>query len=169
MAVRRRSASRRSRHARARAGGSRSDRVRAELLAHVKWFTDPAPHPTDWSLLASGPVIAAFALALVAIGVAAFVQRTVEEPRIARSLERFAPAARPVLGLHIGVGLVAAAALGMLFNPALHPNDDALGHLILGVEALCGALLLLGAWTRLASALLAMLGVIAMQPFTFES
>ena len=143
--------------------------MRADLLAHVKWFTDPAPHPTDWSLLLSGPVLAAFATALVVVAIAAYAQRAVPEPRLVRSLERFAGWGRPVLGAHLGIALMAAAALGMLFTPALHPPDDGLGHAILIVEALCGLLLLAGAWTRPASVLLALLGIVAMQPFTFES
>ena len=28
--------------------------MHADLLAHVKWFTDPENHPTDWSLLTTG-------------------------------------------------------------------------------------------------------------------
>ena len=143
--------------------------MRPDLLGHVKWFTDPAPHPTDWALLLSGPVLVAFAIALVAVAVAAVVQRTLPEPHAVRSLERFAGWGRPVLGAHVGIALVAAAALGMLFTPALHPAADGLGRAILVVEALCGVLLLAGAWTRPASVLLALLGIVAMQPFTFES
>ena len=37
------------------------------LARHVKWFTDPSRHPTDYSLLLTLPVIVAFALAGLAI------------------------------------------------------------------------------------------------------
>ena len=75
------------------------------LARHVKWFTDPSRHPTDYSLLLTFPVIAAFAVAGLAIAVAAWVQRNVEEPRIFRALERFAWLGPLVLGVHVGVAL----------------------------------------------------------------
>lgn len=139
------------------------------LARHVKWFTDPARHPTDYSLLLTLPVLLAFAVAAVAIAVAAVVQRTVPEPRIFRALERFAWLGPLVLGVHVGLALIAAAALGMLFAPSLRVHQDAFGLAFLVVEAACGLLLLLGIGTRVAAVALALLGVLAMQPFSFES
>jgi uncharacterized membrane protein YphA (DoxX/SURF4 family) len=143
--------------------------VRADLLVHVKWFTDPKAHPTDWSLLFSGPVLAAFAIAFAAAAVAYVIQHRVREPAIVKGLERFAGIAPTVLGLHVGIALFVSALLGILFSPNLRPNDELLGHAILVVEAMCGVMLLLGLATRAGSVLLALLGIIAMQPFTFES
>ncbi len=115
---------------------------------HVKWFTDPSLHPTDYSLLLTLPVIAAFGIAAIATAVAAFVQRRVPEPRIFRALERFAWLGPLVLGVHLGIALIVAAILGMLFVPSLR---------------------VLGFATRGAALALAMLGVVAMAPFNFES
>ena len=143
--------------------------MHADLLAHVKWFTDPKPHPTDWSLLLSIPVIVAFALALGAAAVAYVIQHRVREPALMQTFERFARIAPTVLGLHVGVALVASAALGILFSPNLHPNLDLLGRAILIVEAMCGLMLLLGLTTRAAAVLLALLGIVAMQPLSVES
>ena len=143
--------------------------MHADLLAHVKWFTDPTPHPTDWSLLLSVPVIVAFALALGAAAVAYVIQHRVREPALMQTFERFARIAPTVLGLHVGVALVASAALGILFSPNLHPNLDLLGRAILIVEAMCGLMLLLGLTTRAAAVLLALLGIVAMQPLSVES
>ena len=142
--------------------------MRADLAAHVKWFTDPQAHPTDWSLLLSVPVLAAFAAAFAAAGVAYVIQHRVREPAMMKAFERFAGIAPTVLGLHVGVALLVSALLGILFSPNLRPNDELLGHAILNVEAMCGLMLLLGLATRPASVLLALLGIIAMQPFTFE-
>jgi uncharacterized membrane protein YphA (DoxX/SURF4 family) len=143
--------------------------VHADVLAHVKWFTDPKAHPTDWSLLVSAPVLAAFAIALVAAGVAYVLQHRVPEPAVVKTFDRFARIAPTVLGLHVGVALLAAALLGILFSPNLRPNDEPLGQAILVVEAMCGLMLLLGLATRAGAILLAILGVIAMVPFSFES
>ncbi|HEV8228941.1 MAG TPA: hypothetical protein VGQ86_03205 [Candidatus Limnocylindria bacterium] len=137
--------------------------------AHVKWFTDPRPYPTDYSLLLTAPVIAAVAIALVAIAAAALVQRRLPEPHIFRSLERFAGLGPLVLGVHVGLALLVAAAVGWLFVPALVVERDALGVAILITEGACGLMLALGLGTRVAAVALALLGIVAMQPFSFES
>lgn len=139
------------------------------LARHVKWFTDPSQHPTDYSLLLTFPVIVAFAVAGLAIAAAAVVQRTVREPRIFRALEHFAWLGPLVLGLHLGVALIAAAALGMLFVPSLRVERDEFSFALLAAEAVCGILLVLGLGTRVAAVALALLGVVAMEPFNFES
>ena len=143
--------------------------MRPELVAHVKWFTDPLPHPTEWALLLTLPVLAAFAAALAAAGIAAIIQRRVAEPEALTWLERYAKTGPFVLGLHVGTALLVAAIVGVLFTPNLHPNDDLLGRVILIIEAMCGLMLLLGLATRAATVLLVVLGIMAMQPFTFES
>ena len=143
--------------------------VRSGLVPHVKWFTDPGPHPTDWSLLVSPPVIVAFAIALAAAALAFLIQRRVPEPRMMQLFDRFARIVPTVLGIHVGVALIASALLGVLFSPNLRPQDDLLGHAILVVEAMCGVMLLLGLATRPGAVLLALLGIIAMVPFSFES
>jgi uncharacterized membrane protein YphA (DoxX/SURF4 family) len=143
--------------------------VLGSLMRHVKWFTDPSRHPTDYSLLLTSPVIAAFAIASLATAVAAFVQRAVPEPRVFKVLERFAWLGPFVLGVHLGIALIAAAALGMLFVPSLRVEPDAFGLALLVAEGGCGVLLLVGFATRPAAVALALLGVVAMQPFSFES
>jgi uncharacterized membrane protein YphA (DoxX/SURF4 family) len=143
--------------------------VLGSLARHVKWFTDPSRHPTDYSLLLTLPVVAAFAVAGLAIAVAAHFQRNVPEPRLFRALERFAWVGPLALGVHVGIALIAAATLGMLFVPSLRVERDAFGFALLAVEAACGLLLLVGLGTRFAAVALALLGVVAMQPFSFES
>jgi uncharacterized membrane protein YphA (DoxX/SURF4 family) len=138
-------------------------------LAHVKWFTDPSRHPTDYSLLLTVPVISAVAIALGAVGVAYFIQHRVTEPRVFAALERHAGLGPLALGLHVGSALVAAALLGMLFVPSLRVVTDDEGAVILGWELLVGVAIALGAGTRAAAVGLAILGVIAMMPFSFES
>ncbi len=138
------------------------------MLEHVKWFTDP--FPTQYDRLLSWPVALAFVLALVAIGVAYWIQHNVPEPAAARALERFARYGPLTLGLHTGIALIVAAIFGLLFVPSLHVEDKgALGGVILVMEAIAGVSILLGLATRAGAAILALLGVVAMQPFTFES
>src|SRR5207245_1081991 len=54
------------------------------ILPHVKWFTDPRPHPTRYDLLLTWPVIGAFVIALVAVGVAYVIQHRVPELKAVR-------------------------------------------------------------------------------------
>jgi len=141
-----------------------------ESLDHVKWFVDPAAFPTRYDLLLTPAVLVALALALVAVGIAAFIQSRYPEPRPVKILERFAPIAPTVLGLHLGVALFVAAVVGLLFVPSLQiPSDNAFGFAILTIEAMCGLMILFGVATRAGAVLLGILGIVAMVPFTFES
>ena len=139
------------------------------ILPHVKWFTDPRPHPTRYELLLSWPVIGAFLIALAAAGVAYLIQHRVPEPRAVRSLERYAKTGPLALRIALGVSLAAAAIAGWLFVPSLPVERDAAGYAILGVETLCGLLILFGLFTRAAAVVLAILGALAMFPFNVES
>ncbi len=139
------------------------------IVPHVKWFIDPRPHPTRYELLLSWPVIGAFLIALAAAGVAYLIQHRVPEPRAVRSLERYAKSGPLALRIALGVSLAAAAIAGWLFVPSLPVERDAAGYAILGVETLCGLLILFGLFTRAAAVVLAILGALAMFPFSVES
>jgi uncharacterized membrane protein YphA (DoxX/SURF4 family) len=139
------------------------------ILAHVKWFTDPRAHPTRYDLLLSWPVLVALAISAAAVGVAYFFQHKVPEPRGLRALERFARTGPLTLRIALGVSLIAAALEGWLFVPSLPLEPGFGGKLLAVIEVFCGLLLLSGLFTRFAAMLLALLGVIAMVPFSFES
>jgi uncharacterized membrane protein YphA (DoxX/SURF4 family) len=140
------------------------------VLEHVKWFTDPSLHPTRYELLFSVPVLLAFAAGLAAIGIAYWIQHNIPEPEIARALERFAAYGPLALGLHLAIALLVASALGLLFVPSLeiHPGEP-LGTPLLVMEAVAGVSILLGLATRAGAVIVVLLGVVAMQPFTFEA
>ncbi len=139
------------------------------ILAHVKWITDPRPHPTQYGLLLTGPVIAAFLLALSAAGVAYLIQHRVPEPKAIRALERYAKTGPLALRIALGIALVAAAVANWLFVPSLVLEQDAVGFGLRAVEAACGLLFLAGLFTRYAAMLLALLGIVAMVPFSVEN
>src|SRR5688500_11687821 len=144
----------------------------ASPLWHVKWFADPTPYPTRYDLLFSVPVVAAFAVALLAVGLAYAWERRFPEPRTVKILERFARFAPSVLGIHLGIALLVAALVGLLFVPALQiPTDTTLGFGLLTVEAMCGLMILAGLATRAAAVLLALLGIaaISLAGFPFDS
>ena len=138
-------------------------------LAHVKWFTDPSRHPTDYGLLLSVPVIAAFAIALAAVGAAWLIAHRVPEPRIIGDVERFAGLGPLALGVCVGIALMAAAVVGLLFVPSLRVERDGEGSILLVAEFIVGLMLTLGLGTRVAAFGLALLGAVAMVPFSLES
>lgn len=139
------------------------------MLEHVKWFTDPSMHPTRYELLFTWPVLLAFAAGLLAIGTAYWIQHNIPEPAFVRTLERFAGYGPLALGLHIGIALLAAAALGLLFVPSLPLEPEGIGFAVLAMEAIAGISILLGLATRAGAVVLMLLGIVAMQPFTFEA
>ncbi|TMB63744.1 MAG: DoxX family membrane protein [Chloroflexi bacterium] len=135
----------------------------------MKWFIDPSRYPTDYALLVSPPVIAGFAFALAAVALAYVVQHRAPEPRWAKQLERYAGFGPLALGVFVGVALMAAALEGLLFVPSLRVTADAEGAGLRLAEFAIGAALALGAVTRPAAVGLALLGAIAMVPFSLES
>ena len=135
----------------------------------MKWFTDPRAHPTDYGRLLSAPVIAAFAIALITAAIAYWIQHHVAEPRAVRALERFAETGPLALRLTLGVSLLAAAVADWLFVPSLPLTPDTGGALLRGTEVICGLLIATGAFMRFAAVVLAVLGAIAMFPFSVES
>ena len=140
------------------------------MLTHVKWFTDPKPFPTHYELLFSWPVLLAFAVGLIAVAIAFVIQHNVPEPRAMRILERFAGNGPFALRLHVGVALIVAGIFGLLFVPSLHLDDKgAIGSAVLVMEGIAGVSILLGLGTRAGAIVLALLGIVAMQPFSFES
>jgi uncharacterized membrane protein YphA (DoxX/SURF4 family) len=139
------------------------------VLAHVKWFTDPRLHPTQYGLFLSVPLIGAFLLAVGAAGVAYLIQHRVPEPAAVRSLERYAKTGPLALRIALGVALIAAAAASWLFVPSLVLDQDSVGLALRVVEAACGLFLLAGLLTRYTAVVLALLGVVAMVPFSIEN
>lgn len=138
-------------------------------LDHVKWFVDPSRYPTDYSLLLTPPVLIAFAIALGIVALAYVIAHRVREPEVFTSLERFAGVGPLALGIHVGLALMWATLLGLLFVPSLRVEPDTEGKILLGAEAVVGLALALGAGTRAAAVGLALLGAVAMMPFSLES
>ena len=140
------------------------------VLPHVKWVTDPAPFPTHYEQLLTWPVVLAFVVALAVIGICFWIQHHVPEPDAMRAFERFARYGPLALGLHVGVALIVAAILGLLFVPSLHVHDKGMiGGVLLVLEGIAGVSILLGLATRAGAAILALLGVVATQPFSLEA
>lgn len=122
------------------------------MLEHVRRFTGAATRPTQYERPLTLPALAAIAAALAAVGVAYRVQHNVPEPAPVRVLERSARYGPLALGIHVGIALLVAAALGLLFAPSLRVAPDTLGSALLVMEAVAGLSILLGIATRAGAA-----------------
>jgi hypothetical protein len=126
--------------------------------AHERWFVDSAP--ADWGFFLR-PLPLAAAAAVVAVTV---VWRRVglrlggpEIPGL-RGLGRLVPWIPRLLGIHLGVTLLALAASGSFVTPAVDELHSTGGTILLLVEAALGVWLITGFQQRLAAALTFALG-----------
>jgi hypothetical protein len=135
------------------------------LPAHERWFVDSAP--ADW-----GFFLRALPLALtVAVVVVTVVWRRVAlrfdrpELPVLRGLGRLVPWVPRLLGVHLGVALLALAASGAFVTPAVDDLHSTGGSILLLLEAALGIWLITGFQQRPAAALTLALGPI-MAAFT---
>lgn len=97
--------------------------------AHEKWFTDPASHPTDWSLVLSERT----AIAVVAIGILLVVfataQRLLGDPHWPRLwlFSRMAAGATTLLAVQTAITLIAVGVSPALLSPHLLLPMDLVG------------------------------------------
>ena len=80
----------------------------APALAHEKWFTDRAVHPTDWSLVLSGRTALALGAAAAALGVFAVAQRLTGDPHWPRLpiYQRMARGDMTLVGVQTAITLI---------------------------------------------------------------
>lgn len=138
------------------------------MIAHAKWFIDWRSYPTQYSLLLSERMLLAVAFAAALVGGAWLVQRRIPEPGPLRFFDRFVGWGPFFVGTHAGLPLVIAALAGRLFVPHLLVADEPSGAALLAVEGVVGAMLVLGALTRVAAVGLAVLGPLAASYFGWE-
>ena len=126
--------------------------------AHERWFTDAA-HGTDWSFavrpLAVAALVGAVAVSLLWRAAAARVG-TPEIPALGW-LGRLVPYVPRLLGIHLGVSLLALASRGAFLSPSLPLADVPAGGFFVLLEAAVGVWLITG--VRLREAALVVVGL----------
>jgi hypothetical protein len=134
--------------------------------AHEKWFVDePGRYPTDWAF-AVRPV--SLALLVIVVLVAAawryVAVRLLPTPELAplRFLGRLVPFVPRLLGIHLGVSLLAAAVSGHFLTHDLSVDHLAGGHLLLLLEGALGIWFIAGVRVRVAAIGLALAGPLAL-------
>ena len=136
------------------------------LPAHEKWFLDDASaYPTDWSFVAR-PLVLLTILAVVAVAVAwrwaALRFLPVPELRFLRPLGRLAPWAPRLLGIHLGISLLALAVSGRFLTWNLDTRDLSFGGVLMLAEGALGVWFISGVRLRPAAIGLVALGPVAL-------
>ncbi|HET7429864.1 MAG TPA: hypothetical protein VFJ89_00010 [Nocardioides sp.] len=129
------------------------------LPLHERWFVDSRP-AGDWSFFFS-PLPLLLTAAVVAVTVAwRLVALRVDRPELSvlSPLGRLVPWVPRLLGIHLGVALLALAATGSFMTPANAHLDGVGGHALLLAEAALGIWLVTGYRLRYAAALVLALG-----------
>ena len=134
--------------------------------AHQKWFLDdPSAYPTDWSFVAR-PLVLLTLVAVVAVAIAwrwaALRFLPVPELRILRPLGRLAPWAPRLLGIHLGISLLALAVSGRFLTWNLDTRDLSFGGVLLLVEGALGVWFISGVRLRVAAIGLIVIGPAAL-------
>lgn len=127
--------------------------------AHARWFAEYATGG-EWSFFFS-PVPLAFTAAVVAVAAAwRLVARRLPTPELPflSPLGRLAPYVPRLLGIHMGVSLLAFSVTGAFLTPSL-PLEDVPGGVVAGVvQGAVGIWLITGAWLRPAALAVVLLG-----------
>lgn len=129
------------------------------LPSHERWFVDSRP-AGDWSFFFS-PLPLVLTAAVVAVAVAwRLVALRIDHPELPflAPLGRLAPWVPRLLGVHLGVALLALAATGAFITPANDHLEGVGGNALLLVEGALGVWLVTGFRLRPAAALVLALG-----------
>ncbi|WP_435771564.1 hypothetical protein [Nocardioides sp. SYSU DS0651] len=133
--------------------------VPAVLPLHGRWFVDEPPGG-DWGFFLSPlPLALTAAVAVVAVLWRLVAARiTGPELPVLAPLARLVPWVPRLLGVHLGVSLLALAATGAFVTPAVDHLHGPAGSALLLAEAAIGVWLITGVWLRAASAVVLGMG-----------
>ena len=135
-------------------------------LGHEKWFVkDPGMFKTDWSFAFRPWTLAALAIAAVLTVVWRFAAVQVlptPELKPLRFLGRLAPYMPRLLGIHLGISLLAAAVGGHFLTHDLEMSGVTGGNALLMLEGALGVWFITGVRLRPAALALVVLGPFAL-------
>jgi hypothetical protein len=140
--------------------------VPGRASAHEKWFVeDPGTYPADW-LFVLRPVTLSLivAVALVAVAWRYVAVRFLPTPELRplRFLARLVPFVPRLLGIHVGVSLLATAVSGHFLTHDLEVDDLRGGSALLLVEGALGIWFIAGVRLRGAAVGLTVVGPLAL-------
>jgi len=135
------------------------------FLAHEKWFVDgPASFPTDWGFFLQPAALMAAGLAVVVAVAWRLVANRLPRPelRLLAPLSRLGPYIPRLLGIHLGVSLLALAVSNAYLAPHLRLDGIPAGGAIAIAEGALGVWLISGINLRPAAWAVTALGPLAL-------
>lgn len=132
--------------------------------AHEKWFVDASDYPTDWGFFFSAPSLIGVGLALAVAIVWRVVFSKFPSPELPflGPLARITPWIPRLLGIHLGIALLALGVRGAFLAPALSVHDMPGGDALAFAEGALGAWFISGFMLRYAAVFLAVIGPLAL-------
>ena len=134
------------------------------LLAHVKWYVDEPHHVAASLALLREPLTIALICGAVAITAAWWLvaRRLVRPLQVLEPLGRLAPWMPRILGIHLGVSLLALAVTNSYLAPHLSLDDVPGASALALVEGVVGVWLIAGVRLRPAALVVVALGPVGM-------
>lgn len=140
-------------------------RAVSSIPTHEKWFLDdPDSFPTDWSFVAQPLVLGALAavLAVAVLWRLVALRLPVPELGVLRPLGGLAPYAPRILGVHLGISLLALAVSGRFLSWNLELEHLPAGSVLALVQGALGVWFITGIRLRPAALLLVGVGPFAL-------
>lgn len=131
--------------------------------AHVKWFTDPRPHPLRTDLLLSDRTAAFVVVALIAVGLFTLASRALRDPHWPRLpfLSTMAIGAPTLLAVQTAIALIHNGVTPVLFAPNLPLALDPVGLTLAAIQIAIAFSLITGLADWVAAIVLLLLGPVA--------
>lgn len=129
------------------------------IATHERWFVD-SHEGGDWGFATSPLVLTLLAAVIAVTLVWRLVALRLPTPELSmlRPLQRLTPWVPRLLGIHLGVALLALAATGGFLTPAVDPGDGLVASGLLLLEAAVGIWLITGVKLRQAACALVLTG-----------
>ena len=136
--------------------------------AHVKWFAKPGAYVRPYQITDT-PVIISILLVIGALLIGVYLEKKLKVPKWYSSfIEHAAPSILSVASIGFGLSYLIFSYMGFVFAPNL-PAMGEFGTLLIGLQALAGAMILFGFYERIGGLLLIVLYVLCVKEFGFSN
>lgn len=134
------------------------------IFAHVKWFAQAETSLPSYKLNDT-PVIIAIFLSLIFILVGLYLEKKLKVPeKFNLWIEKLAPKILSIASIGFGLSFIIFSISGFIFAPNLEAIGS-LGKIMLSVQALAGAMILLGLYERVGGLLIIILFILGVKEY----
>ena len=136
--------------------------------AHVKWFAKPGEYVRPYQL-SDWPVLLSILVVIGALIVGVYLEKKLSVPKwYSKFIEKAAPTILSIASIGFGLSYLIFSYMGFVFAPNL-PAVGEVGTFLIAIQALAGAMILLGFYERLGGLLLILLYVLCVKEYGFHN